>query len=205
MKIWGRTSSANVQKVLWCCAELGLDYERVDWGGKFGGNDDAAYRSLNPNGLVPTLEDGDLVLWESNTIVRYLTDEYGAGKIIPTSNQGRAEASRWMDWQVSTVNRAMVPVFQGLIRIPEPERDLDAIERARLDACGIWSILDKQLSDREFVVGGDFTVGDIPPGVWVNRWFQLPIERPELPNLQRWYERLGERPGYRNHVMIPMS
>ena len=202
MKIWGRTSSANVQKVLWCCAELGLDYERVDWGGKFGGNDDAAYRSLNPNGLVPTLEDGDLVLWESNTIVRYLTDEYGAGKIIPTSNRGRAEASRWMDWQVSTVNRAMVPVFQGLIRIPEPERDLDAIERARLDACGIWSILDKQLSDREFVVGGDFTVGDIPPGVWVNRWFQLPIERPELPNLQRWYERLGERPGYRNHVMI---
>ncbi len=205
MKIWGRTSSANVQKVLWCCAELELDYERVDHGGKFGGNDDPAYRALNPNGLVPTLEDGELVLWESNTIVRYLTDEYGAGQLIPASNQGRAEASRWMDWQVSTINRAMVPVFQGLVRIPEPERDLEAIEHARIDACEIWSILDKQLRERPFLVGEDFSIGDIPPGVWVNRWFQLPIERPELPNLQRWYVHLGERPGYRAHVMIPMS
>ena len=100
IKIWGRTDSSNVQKVLWCCAELGIDFERVDWGGKFGGNNDQAYREMNPNGLVPTLKDGDFILWESNSIMRYLNVKYGGGRLLPATPEGMANANRWMDWQI---------------------------------------------------------------------------------------------------------
>jgi len=97
LKIWGRTDSSNVQKVLWCCSEIGLEFNRVDWGGKYGGNKDQAYRDMNPNGLVPTIQDGDFVLWESNSIMRYLVEKYGRGKLLPATQEDRANANRWMD------------------------------------------------------------------------------------------------------------
>ena len=111
LKIWGRTDSSNVQKVLWCCGEIGLEFNRVDWGGKFGGNKDQAYRDMNPNGLVPTIQDGDFVLWESNSIMRYLVEKYGHGRLLPSTPEGRANANRWMDWQLSTFNPIIVPLF----------------------------------------------------------------------------------------------
>jgi glutathione S-transferase len=125
IKIWGRTDSSNVQKVLWCCDEIDIDFERIDIGGKFGGTKEPAYLVMNPNGLVPTIQDGDFTLWESNSIMRYLIDKYAPGKLLPQTPEGRADANRWMDWQLSTMNPAIVPLFWGLIRTPPEKRDGD--------------------------------------------------------------------------------
>jgi glutathione S-transferase len=207
IKIWGRKDSSNVQKVLWCCGELNLPYDRVDLGGSFGGNRESAYLALNPNGLVPTIQDGDFVLWESNSIVRYLVDKYGKGRLLPSTAEGRANAGRWMDWQLTTMNPAIVPLYWGLIRTAEQSRDRAAIEKALEKTNQSWQILEHHLADTEtdYLAGSELTIGDIPLGIWAYRWFNLPIERRELPCINRWYGRLCERGPYRSHVMIPLS
>ena len=205
IKIWGRRDSSNLQKVVWCCAELGVAFDRIDLGGKFGGNKEKPYLDLNPNGLVPTIEDGGFVLWESNTIVRYLTEKYGGGKLLSPAAEGRANASRWMDWQLTTLGPAIVPLFWGLVRTPEEKRDKAVIDTA-IDKCGrAWKIVDDQLTKGSYLAGNDFTIGDIPLGVWAYRWFKLPIERPKLDHLSAWYKRLCQRQAYQTHIMIPMT
>lgn len=205
VKIWGRKDSSNVQKVLWCCDELGVALERIDIGGSFGGNKEKTYLDLNPNGLVPTIEDGGLVLWESNSIVRYLVDRYGEGQLISATPEGRADSNRWMDWQLTTMGSAMVPIFMGLVRTPEEKRDQTAIENARQKAAKAWKIVDDQLAKNSYLSGATFTMGDIPLGVWAYRWFNLSIRRPELMHLKAWYDRLCKRPPYQTRVMIPMT
>lgn len=205
IKIWGRTDSSNVQKVLWCCGELGIEFERVDWGGKFGGNDAADYRAMNPNGLVPTLQDGDFVLWESNSIMRYLNAKYGAGRLLPSSAEGMADANRWMDWQLSTFNGAIVPLFWNLIRIPSEKRDPKIIQNALERTAKAWQTVDDRLAKSPYLAGERFSLGDIPLGVWAYRWFNLPIERPDFPHIAGWYQRLTERPPFRRHIMLPLS
>lgn len=205
LKIWGRTDSSNVQKVLWCCGELGLGFERLDWGGKFGGNDDKAYREMNPNGLVPTLQDGNYILWESNSIMRYLNAKYGAGRLLPAAPEGIGDANRWMDWQLSTFNAAIVPLFWNLIRTPPEKRDSKAVETALAKTTKAWQAVESQLANNPYLGGPEFSLGDIPLGVWAYRWFNLPIDRPEFPNLSVWYERLKQRPPYQKHIMIPLT
>jgi glutathione S-transferase len=205
VKIWGRKDSSNVQKVLWCCDELGVAYERIDIGGSFGRNKEKPYLNLNPNGVVPTIEDGGFVLWESNSIVRYLVDRYGGGQLISTTPEGKADSSRWMDWQLTTMGPAMVPIFMGLVRTPEEKRDQTAIENARQKAAKAWKIVDDQLAKNSYLSGATFTIGDIPLGVWAYRWFNLSIRRPELMHLKAWYDRLCKRPPYQTRVMIPMT
>jgi glutathione S-transferase len=205
LKIWGRTDSSNVQKVLWCCGELGLDFDRVDLGGKFGGNKEKPYLEKNPNGLVPTLEDGDFILWESNSIMRYLVDKYGHGRLLPSAPEGRADANRWMDWQLTTLGPAIVPLFWGLVRTPTDKRDPKTINSALEKTSNAWKIVDHQLTNRSYIVGDDLTLGDIPLGVWAYRWFNLPIERPKFANIDGWYQRLCKRPPYQQHIMIPMT
>ena len=205
IKIWGRTDSSNVQKVLWCCGELDIEFERVDWGGKFGGNNDEAYREMNPNGLVPTLKDGDFVLWESNSIMRYLNAKYGSGKLLPASPDGMANANRWMDWQLSTFNATIVPLFWNLVRTPPEKRDPKAVQSALEKTSIAWQLVEKQLAQNRFLAGEKFSLGDIPLGVWAYRWFSLPIERPEQPHLMRWYEQLKQRKPYQTYIMIPLS
>ena len=205
IKIWGRTDSSNVQKVLWCCGELGIEFERTDWGGKFGGNDDEAYRKMNPNGLVPTMKDGDFILWESNSIMRYLNAKYGSGKLLPVNPQGMAVANRWMDWQLSTFNAIIVPLFWSLVRTPSDKRDAKVVQSALEKTTKAWQIVEKELAQNRFLAGEEFSLGDIPLGVWAYRWFNLPIERPEQPNITRWYERLKQRRPYQNHIMMPLS
>jgi glutathione S-transferase len=205
IKIWGRNDSSNVQKVLWCCGELGVDFERVDLGGKFGGNKEKPYLDMNPNGLVPTIDDGGLILWESNTIVRYLTEKYGGGKLIEATPEGRAQASRWMDWQLTTLGPAIVPLFWGYVRTPPEKRDAAALKAALEKSSAAWKIVDERLAHNEFLAGKNFTIGDIPLGVWVYRWFKLPIERPQLYHLSRWYAELEKRPAYQKYIMIPMT
>jgi glutathione S-transferase len=205
LKIWGRTDSSNVQKVLWCCGELGLQFERVDWGGKFGGNDEQEYRQMNPNGLVPTLQDGDFILWESNSIMRYVNAKYGAGRLMPNDFAAMADANRWMDWQLSTFNAAIVPLFAGLIRTAPEKRDPKVIQAALEKTARAWRIVEDALAKRPYLAGEEFSLGDIPLGVWAYRWFNLPIERPELPHVASWYNRLKQRPPYQNHIMLPLS
>ena len=205
LRIIGRKTSSNVMKVLWACAELGLDFEREDLGGPFGGNDSPEYQALNPNGRVPTIVEDDFVLWESNSIVRYLAHQHGNGTLWPTDARTRARGERWMDWQLSVMSPAMVPVFLGLVRTPEAERDMAAIGKARDGLAGAMAILDRYLGETEFVAGPDFTVGDIPVGIATYRWFALPIEREDHANLGRWYGALTERAGYQEHIMNPME
>jgi glutathione S-transferase len=204
MILWGRINSINVQKVVWCLDELGLPYERRDVGGPFGYP--ASYTAMNPNPLVPTLEEDDgFTLWESNAIVRYLASRHSDGNLYPGDLRVRADADRWMDWQTTNATAAMRDVFWHLVRLKPEERDPEAAEASRAASEEKSRILDAHLADRPFMAGDAFTMADIPIGCHVNRWYALPIERPDLPNLRAYYDRVRERPGARNVVSLPLS
>ena len=204
LKLWGRTNSVNVKKALWCIEELGLRYERVDAGMQYGVVNTAEYRKLNPNGLVPTIEEDGFVLWESHTIARYLAAKHGAGNLWPADLRVRAEAERWMDWAF-TFQAAFRPVFWGLVRTAPEKRDAAAIEEGRKKCGELLGYLDAALAGRKYVAGDEFTVGDIPMGCHVQLWMRLPIERPKHAALEAWFGRLLERPAYRNVVDVPLT
>lgn len=205
MKIWGRTNSINVQKVLWCCAELGLEYERVDAGMAFGVNDTPEYRAMNPNGLVPTIDDGGFILWESHAIVRYLARKHGTGTLWPNDARAAADADRWMEWYSTTLWLNLRPIFHNLVRTPVEKRNLGEVEEARKRLAANFGILDKHLAGRDYLAGQTFTVADIPMGVASYRWFNLPLERPAMESVERWYRRLCERPAFKQHCMLPLT
>jgi glutathione S-transferase len=205
LKIWGRSNSINVQKVLWCCEELGLDYERIEAGHNFGVTDTPMYTAMNPNGLVPTIANGRFQLWESNVIVRYLAHTHGYDYLCPAEIEQRFDAERWMDWQATTLWPALRPIFVSLIRTPEHQRDQAAVSKAESQCASAMKILDAQLAGRPFVTGGSLTMGDIPVGAAVHRWYALDIERPHLPNLARWYDALCTRSAFSTTVMAPLS
>ena len=203
--IWGRKNSVNVQKVLWCCEEIGLEYQRKDAGGAFGVVNTPEYLALNPNGLVPTIDDDGVVLWESNVVVRYLAAKHSAGRLWPDDLARRASADRWMDWQHTTFWPAIRPLFMGLIRTPEDKRDPRAIEESRLKTAEVLGILDRALSSQAFVAGDALTMGDIPLGCAIWRWMALPIERPARPSVQRWFDALALRAPFKTAVMLPLT
>lgn len=205
LRILGRDTSSNVMKVLWACAELNLPFDREDIGGKHGGNDTPDFMALNPNGLVPVIIDDGFVSWESNSCVRYLAAKHGAGSLYPQDLQTRATAERWMDWQVSTVSPAMIPVFRGMIRTKPEDRDMENIEKSRAALSEKMSIANDTLADRSYLAGDVFTIGDIPMGIAAWRWFNLPIEREDYPHLRRWCDDLSGRPGYQRHIMNPLT
>jgi glutathione S-transferase len=205
LKIWGRNNSVNVQKVLWCCEEMGVKYERIDAGGQFGVVNTPQYRALNPNGLVPTVEDGPFVLWESNSIVRYLAAKHSPGKLWPEDLKTRAVADKWMDFMLTTFWAAFRPLFWNLVRTPIDQRDPQAMEESRLKTAEVLGYLDAHLKNRAYIAGDDLTMGDIPMGCGVWRWYGLQFERPELPNLQRWFDDLRERPAYQGVVLLPLT
>lgn len=201
LRIWGRPNSHNVKKVVWFAEELALPYERIDKGGAFGM--DAAYIAKNPNRLIPTIEDGDFTLWESNAILRYLADTYDLG-LWGKTPQERALADRWMDWQF-TYAEAQRDAFINLVRKAPAERDLDAVARSANACAKQIAILEDALARTPWLNGESFGIGDVPMGVYIHTWFALPIERPAMPHVSNWYERLKSRPGYARHVMIPLT
>ncbi len=203
--IWGRNNSVNVQKALWCCEEMALAYRRIDAGAAFGVVNTPEYRKLNPNGLVPTLDDDGFVLWESNAIVRYLAAKHGRGDLSPSDPRALAIADQWMDWQVSLFWPTIRTLFMGLVRTPEAERDHRAIENSRLKTAEVLGIVDSHLASRPFLAGDALTIGDIPLGCSIWRWMALPIERPSLPNVERWFGALAQRPAYKKIVMLPLT
>ncbi|HTO49460.1 MAG TPA: glutathione S-transferase [Burkholderiales bacterium] len=202
LKIWGRVNSINVQKVMWAVGELKLPHERTDAGMAFGVVNTPEYRKMNPNGRVPTIDYDGFVLWESNVIVRYLYAKHGPAR---TLEQGYGE-EKWMDWTTSTVGAPLTTVFWQLVRTPADKRDMPAVEAAIKQAIDIFRIADDTLASRAYMGGAEFSIGDIPFGCFVNRWMQLPIQRPDHPNLARYYERLKSRPAFRQHVAaIPLT
>jgi glutathione S-transferase len=208
LTIWGRPNSVNVQKVLWCLAELDVPFERIDAGMQFGRNTESDYLAMNPNGRVPTLVEGDFVLWESNSIMRYLCLAHGPqSSIYPHEPRQRAAVDRWLDWTLSTVQPIERPVFWGLVRTPPAERDMLALQKAA-DAVAevVWKTLDRQLATRRYVEGDAFTLADIALGAYARRWFGIEgVEKPELPQLVRWFASLEGRPGFVRSVAPPLS
>jgi glutathione S-transferase len=206
IRIWGRTTSSNVKKVLWLADELKLTYERIGADSKFGEIDTPAYRALNPNVRVPTLEDGDYVLWESNSIMRYLCMKYGGEVFYPADPAVRANIDRWLDWQLSTVIPVDVPVFWGTIRTPVEKHDKAAIVKGTEKLVAVWKILDTELAKRDYAAGGNFSIADIALGILAYRVFANPfIERPDLPHLAAWIERLRPRPAFKKWVDVPLE
>ena len=206
LKIWGRKNSSNVRKVLWCAQELGLDYQSVDAGGAFGVVNDPEYRALNPNGLVPMIEDDGLVLWESNAIVRYLGARYAPGSAwYPQDPLERAKADKWMDWTTSSLATPFRPLFWGILRTPAEQQDWVAINAAHKTCAQLLSIADQALAEQPFLSGQEPGMGDVPLGCFAYAWFEMPIERPDMRHLRAWYERLRERPAYQAAVMTALT
>jgi glutathione S-transferase len=198
LKILGRKTSGNTQKVLWCCDELGLPFAREDYGRGFGNNHTPEYLALNPNGRVPTIIDDGFVLWESNAIVRYLCKKHGIGTLCPAELPRQADMGRWMDWQQTTLRPRFHALHDALRASVLPdEATLDSLKKPLDEA---WQILDNQLARQPFIAGAQLTMADIPFCYIVNRWSRMPIERLGLNNVKAWYERLCERPAFRRNV-----
>lgn len=204
LRVWGRLTSVNVQKVVWTAGELGLAFERREAGGAHGVVDTPEYRRMNPNGLVPVIEDGGFVLWESNAIVRYLAARHGAGTLWPDDARRRADIDRWMEWQSTTFTPAMRDAFLHTVRLPAERRDPAAAEASRAASGKAAAILDAHLAGREFVAGDAFSPADIVLGCAAHRWLHLPLARERRPGLERWYAALSARPGARQVVETPV-
>ncbi len=207
LKIWGRANSVNVQKVLWCLRELDLAYQRIDAGMAFGKNTEPEYLAMNPNARVPTMVDGDFVLWESNSIMRYLAMAYGPrSPIYPQEPKRRAAVDRWLDWTLSTMQPVDRPVFWALVRTPVEKRDMVAIQKD-VDAEAVqWRIIDAQVATRRFIEGDDFSIADIALGAFARRWFGVEgVSKPKLANLERWFAQLVDRPGFQQFIAPPMT
>jgi glutathione S-transferase len=207
LQIWGRANSVNVQKVLWCCAEVGASFERIDAGMQFGRNTETGYLAMNPNGRVPTLVQDDFVLWESNSIMRYIASTHAAGATLyPSAPRVRAGLERWLDWILTTLQPAERPLFWGLVRTLPADRDMAAMQKAADDNAALWRIIDAQLSRHGFLEGDAFSLADLAIGCYARRWFGVEgIMRPALPHLARWYDSIAARPGFQTYVAPPLS
>jgi glutathione S-transferase len=206
LKVFGRPSSFNVQKVMWLVDELALPHQHIPAGGRFGGLDTPEFLAMNPHGRVPVIDDDGVVVWESHAILRYLGARHGRGRFWSDDAAERSRVDRWMDWSQTVLQPDfLVGVFWGYYRTPEPQRNGPAIRASIARCTRHFLLLDRMLADRPFLCGGDLTLADIPTGTSLYRYFELDIERPPVPNVEAWYRRLQERPAYRQHVMIPFD
>ena len=206
LRVWGRRSSFNVQKVMWLVGELGLAHEHIPAGGGFGINDTAEFLAMNPHGKIPVIDDGGTVVWESHSILRYLAACHGKPGFWDEDASRRSDVERWMDWSQTTLQPAfLIGVFWGFYRTPPAQRDWSGINNSLALCAQHFRILDRVLAGRPFLNGNRLTLADIPAGTNLYRYFELEIERPRLPNVEAWYERLKQRTAYREHVMVPFD
>jgi glutathione S-transferase len=205
IEIWGRRSSSNVQKVIWALDELGLDFKRHTVGGGFGGTRDPAYLEMNPNALVPVMRDGDITMFESNAIVRYLAARYGEGSLRPKAPKARAAAEQWMEWQQLNVVPHISAIFWNLVRVRPEDCNDKAVADANARLTNVLAIADKRLAVSAWFAGETFSCGDIVLGVLYWRYSQLNCRRPDTPNIKRWFEALQQRPAYRKWVMVAVG
>jgi glutathione S-transferase len=203
--LWGRSTSSNVMKVIWTLEELKLPYERIDVGGPFGKTDTPEYRAMNPTGLVPTLQEDDFTLWESNAIMRYLCTAHAPDSTLwPRDPRARANVDRWLEAQQTIMNRPQGVIFVNLVRTPPEKRDQAAIAQAIKDAAGAYGMIAADLAKHPYIAGDALTLCDIAWGVHAHRWFVMGFDRPEIPHLRAWYERLLTRPIYKEHIARPL-
>ncbi len=205
LRIWGRVNSVNVKKVLWCMGELGLPFERIDAGMEHGVVGTPEYIAMNPNSRVPTIDDDGFMLWESNTIVRYLSLKYGLGTLCPEDARQRADSDRWMDWSTAQLSGTFREVFWGMVRTEPAKRDMAFIEKNRQATAKTLDTAERALASQPFIAGDHLTMGDIPLGCYVHLWMSMPIERPEHPNLTAWHKRLLARPAFTAGVNTPLT
>jgi len=202
LEIYGRKNSSNVIPVMWAVGELGLEHVRHNLGGSFGGDDTEEYRQLNPNQLIPTINDNGFVLWESMAITRYLCRRYGMGSLWPEDPRQAALADQWMDWYKSSIFPNLMPVFVNLIRTPKDQQDPAKVRDGSAATVRQLQILERHLEGRDYLLGDVFSMGDIPLGAILFKFYNLAIERPALPNIEAWYARLNQRPAYQTHAAI---
>lgn len=205
LEIWGRKNGNQVIQVLWTLGELDLDYKRYTVGGSFGGLDTDEYKTLNPNSKIPTIRDDGFVLWESHAIIRYLARKYGQGTLWPNDPATTALSDQWMTWSTDGLMGTFFPVFWQLVRIEESDRDYQQIAEMAKKTADILSVLEGHLVNNHYVAGGELTFGDIPLGVLLHKYFVLDIERPSLPGIEAWYQRLCDRKAFQNHAMAPFG
>jgi glutathione S-transferase len=205
LKVWGRRNSFNVQKVMWLIGELDLPHEHVNAGGPYGVVNEPAFLAMNPHGRVPVIEDGGAAIWESHTILRYLAATYGSGRFWQEDAASRSHWDRWMDWSQASLHRDFLDLFWSFYRTPEPQRDWPLITAHLKLTNGHYALIDRHLAGRDFMVGNRLSLADITVGATLYRYFELEIERPSLPHLEAWYAALGQRPAYRQHVMVPFE
>jgi len=203
LEIWGRRNASNVMPVMWAVGELALEHVRHDIGGSFGGNDTPDYLALNPNGRVPTIRDNGFVMWESNAIVRYLCRRYGRGTLCPEGDTESATCDQWMEWHKTTPYPLYIDIFWAVVRTEPALRDRATIARLASALADSLAILEAHLGRQDYIAGDALTMADIPFGPLAHRYFALDVERPALPNMTAWYERLCQRPAFRQHVMFP--
>ena len=205
LEIFGRKNSSNVIPVMWAVGELGLEHQRHNIGGSFGGDDSEEFASLNPNRLIPTIRDDGFVLWESMAITRYLCRKYGLGTLFPEDPQQAARADQWMDWYKSSFAANLMPVFFNLVRTAAAERNAALVEQCTAAAIKQLAILEDHLGANSYVIGDELSMGDIPLGALMYKFYNLDIERPALPNIEAWFARLCVRPAFQQHAMIPFG
>ena len=213
ISIWGRANSVNVQKVLWCCAELGVAHDRIDAGMAHGHVDTPEYRAMNPNGRVPTLVQGDFVLWESNAIIRYLAlsqieaESEAALSLYPAAAVKRAPVERWLDWVLTTMQPAERPLFWNMVRTKPEDRDAKVIATATKASVDAWAVVEAHLAHGgAFVEGDSFTLADIVLGAYARRWFGVDVpSRPAYVKLRAWYDGIAQRPAFQQHIALPLS
>lgn len=199
LHIYGKSSSINVRKVLWTCAELALPYWLDEYGAGYRPTDTPEFLAMNPNGMVPVIVDDGQALWESNTICRYLTGKHERADLLPAAPMARAQVEKWMDWQATELNNAWRYAFMALVRQSPHHADPAAIAASCQEWNRLMGMLDRQLAEQPFVCGDHLTLADIVLGLSVNRWLSTPIQRPELRNVSAYFQRLGERQGFRLH------
>ena len=204
LKIWGRANSINVQKAMWAVGESGVAHQRIDAGGQFGGLQTPEFRAMNPNTRIPVIDDEGTIVWESHAIVRYVAAKYGKGTLWAEDPAERAKADMWIEWTQCDLQNAFMGVFAGYWRTPENQRNMNMVRNAWMRTNALLQLLDQHLSGKKFITGESFTMGDIPAGAQLFRYYemQIPLERPKLPNVEAWYARLKDRPAYREHVMV---
>jgi glutathione S-transferase len=207
LQVWGRRNSSNVQKVMWLIGELDLPHEHIPAGGSFGLTQSAEFLAMNPHGRVPVIKDSDgTIVWESHSILRYLAARYGSPRFWSDDAGQRSQADRWMDWSQSSLQPAFLTgVFWGFYRTPEALRNAKSIEENLGRCAQYFQLLDRVLGERPFIAGDSLSLGDIAVGSNLYRYFELDIKRPDVPNVEAWYERLQLRPAFREHVMVPFD
>ncbi|MBW7967797.1 glutathione S-transferase family protein [Bradyrhizobium sp. BR 10289] len=207
LTIYGRKSSFNLQKVMWLVGELGIAHKHIELGGSFGGLDTPEFLAMNPHGRVPVIDDSGIIVWESHAILRYLAAKYGSETPFwPTNPAERAKADQWMDWSQTSLQPAfLVGVFWGWYRTPEAQRNLAAVDKALEQTGRCLKHIDRQLNGKSFMLGEHLSLADIPIGTHLYRYLNLDLPRPNLPNVERWYERLQSSPAYREHVCRPFD